>query len=161
MPQAGNKSLLSYNTTVGVPGYSGYIPSHAGLSLPVKGFEHTGRPPTTKSVIDLTLKTVDGKRATQYQEDYLKKPGDTQPTDKTGGGYWISQRTVPPSNVFLGTTTYRTEVGDAVANTARQLDRSKDLACTVVGYEAARQAGEVRRSLSVDPRQRAMETVGP
>jgi hypothetical protein len=42
--QAGNKSLLGYRSDIGVPGYTGYCPTHLAISVPIKGFEHTGRP---------------------------------------------------------------------------------------------------------------------
>ncbi|KAG2497575.1 hypothetical protein HYH03_004321 [Edaphochlamys debaryana] len=153
--QAGNKSMLSYNSVTGIPGYTGYTPSGATLQVPVKGFQHTGRPAATGAVESLTVQTLDPKKTTQYQDDYLKKPSDTAAFSKTGGGYWISQRTLPPHTAFTGTTTYRKEVCDGERTAAQQVARSEGLACTLVQYEAARQAGEVRRSISAEPRIRA------
>ncbi|KAG2444080.1 hypothetical protein HYH02_009022 [Chlamydomonas schloesseri] len=156
--QAGNKGLLTYNNTVGIPGYTGFMPSTNALALPVKGFEHTGRPAATTEVEKLTVKTVDPRKNTQYADDYHKKPADTKAFSKTGGGYWISQRVLPPHTAFTATTTYRAETLNAENNTAAILDRSQGLANTLVGYEAARQAGEARRSISADPRIRAENT---
>ncbi|KAG2436780.1 hypothetical protein HXX76_006304 [Chlamydomonas incerta] len=156
--QAGNKGLLTYNNAVGIPGYTGFMPSTNALALPVKGFEHTGRPAASAEVDKLTVKSVDPRKTTQYADDYHKKPADTKGFSKTGGGYWISQRVLPPHTAFTATTTYRAETLNAEPNTAAILDRSQGLASTLVGYEAARQAGEVRRSISADPRARAENT---
>ncbi|GFR40604.1 hypothetical protein Agub_g1184 [Astrephomene gubernaculifera] len=156
--QAGNKSLLAYNSLVGIPGYTGYISSGATLSLPVKGFDHTGRPASTKAAEQLAIKTVDPRKTSTYGDDFLKAPSDTQLPSKTGGGYWISDRTLPGAVPFIATTTYRAEVLKGGDTAAAQLGRSEGLACTLVGYEAARQAGEMRRSISADPRLRAEMT---
>ncbi|KXZ43461.1 hypothetical protein GPECTOR_89g481 [Gonium pectorale] len=153
--QAGNKSMLAYNNLVGIPGYTGYINGGACQPLPVKGFEHTGRPASTAATQQLTLNTVDPRKKSQYADDYLKGPADTQSPTKTGGGYWIPQRTLPGAIPFTATTTYRAEVLNGGETAAVQLDRTQDLACTIVNYEAARQAGEARRSISADPRTRA------
>jgi hypothetical protein len=44
LPQAGNKSALSYRADKGIPGYTGYIPSTKTLPLDPKGCcLHTGK----------------------------------------------------------------------------------------------------------------------
>ncbi|PNH01934.1 hypothetical protein TSOC_012133 [Tetrabaena socialis] len=156
--QAGNKSLLAYNTVQGIPGYTGYIPGNASLLLPVKGFDHTGRPPSTQAVQQLTIRTVDPRKNTEYVDGFQKLPSDMQRTDRTGGGYWIPQRTMQAPKPFTATSVYRAEVLASGDTAAAQLGRAEGLACTLVGYEAARQAGEMRRSISADPRQRAEAT---
>lgn len=64
-PQAGNKGLLTYNNAVGIPGYTGFMPSTNALALPVKGFEHTGRPAASAEVEKLTVKSVDPRKTSQ------------------------------------------------------------------------------------------------
>jgi hypothetical protein len=63
--QAGNKSLLSYNASKGVPGYTGYTPGPSSIGLVVKGFEHTGRPADAATHERLAKQTVDPQRDTQ------------------------------------------------------------------------------------------------
>lgn len=63
--QAGNKSLISYNGQVGIPGYTGYIPTNASLGLPVKGFAHTGRPADPSVIDKLAQRTVDPRKTSQ------------------------------------------------------------------------------------------------
>lgn len=63
--QAGNKSLISYNGQVGIPGYTGYIPTNASLGLPVKGFAHTGRPADPAVIDKLAQQTVDPRKTSQ------------------------------------------------------------------------------------------------
>jgi hypothetical protein len=60
--QAGNKSLLSFRSDIGVPGYTGYIPSQHGIVLPVKGFQHTGRPVDTQFKETLTMASVEPEK---------------------------------------------------------------------------------------------------
>ncbi len=60
--QAGNKSLLSFRSDIGVPGYTGFCPSSAGITLPIKGFQHTGRPVTTEFKQSLTTQTVEPEK---------------------------------------------------------------------------------------------------
>ncbi|GIL74929.1 hypothetical protein Vretimale_2556 [Volvox reticuliferus] len=158
--QAGNKSMLAYNSLVGIPGYTGYISAGATVQVPVKGFEHTGRPASTKASEQLTLNTLDPRKASTYGDDFRKVPSDTQLSNKTGGGYWIADRKLPPGLPFTSTSTYRAEILHGGETAAAQLGRSNGLVCTLVGYEAARQqAGEVRRSISAEPRSRAEATV--
>ncbi|EFJ42844.1 hypothetical protein VOLCADRAFT_107047 [Volvox carteri f. nagariensis] len=158
--QAGNKSMLAYNSLVGIPGYTGYISAGATVQVPIKGFEHTGRPASTKATEQLTVNTVDPRKATTYGDDFRKVPSDTQLPTKTGGGYWIADRKLPAAMPFTSTSTYRAELLRGGETAAAQLERSNGLACTLVGYEAARQhAGEVRRSISAEPRSRADATV--
>lgn len=155
---AGNKSLLSYRADKGVPGYTGYIPGPSSMGLVVKGFEHTGRPADAGTLERLTKQTADPKRETQYKESFKAGPRDAQPSSKTGGGYWITDRCVPPPVPFVATTTYRQETLNAAQNAAAQVQRSEGLVSTLVGYEAARQANDMRRSQSADPRARAAST---
>lgn len=97
-------------------------------------------------------------RHLRYAADFRKGPADTAPFSKTAGGYWISQRPLPPSAPFVASTTYRAETLAGPQTAAQQLDRSEGLACTLVGYEAARQANDVRRSQSASPHVRAEHT---
>ncbi len=59
--QAGNKSLISFNSKTGVPGCTVFIPATASLLLPTRVGEHTGRPVDTKSREEAALSTVEGK----------------------------------------------------------------------------------------------------
>lgn len=74
----------------------------------------------------------------RYADSYRKKPTDTAPFSKTGGGYWITQRTLPHSPPFLATTTYRAEVLQGPETAEKQLEKSVGLRCTLPQYEAAR-----------------------
>jgi hypothetical protein len=40
--QAGNQSLLTYRSDIGIPGYTGFTPSHLGVPVPVKGCKRLG-----------------------------------------------------------------------------------------------------------------------
>ncbi|GLC75157.1 hypothetical protein PLESTF_001601400 [Pleodorina starrii] len=158
--QAGNKSMLAYNSLVGIPGYTGYISAGATVQVPVKVQDHTGRPASTLATEQLTVNSVDPRKASLYADDFRKIPSDTHPPSKTGGGYWIPDRKLPAATPFTATSTYRAEVLHGGDTASAQLARAEGLACTLVGYEAARQrAGEVRRSISADPRSRAESTV--
>ena len=46
--QAGNKSLWGFRSDIGVPGYTGFCPTHVSIKVPHKGFDHTGRPVDTQ-----------------------------------------------------------------------------------------------------------------
>lgn len=94
----------------------------------------------------------------RYSDDYLKVPSDTKSFSKTGGGYWIAERKLPPHTQFTATTTYRAETLAGPDTAASQLQRSEGLVSTLVGYEAARQTADMRRSISADPRARAEAT---
>lgn len=148
--QAGNKSLLAFKSDTGIPGYTGYIPTHNAIVIPVKTAEHTGKPVEQTHRDDLTSSTVLKKaQDSEYIDKYKKVPSDTQPFSKTGGGYWFSQatglRSKPgPSNPFIATTSYRAEVLNAEETAQPQIARSMDVACTTVRYQVARDRAEAR-----------------
>ncbi|KAJ9534930.1 hypothetical protein QJQ45_029580 [Haematococcus lacustris] len=86
--------------------------------------------------------------ALRYSSRYHKQPGDTSACSKTGGGYWVTQRTSPHSQPFTARTTYQAEVLDGERTAQEQLERSVGLACTLPQYEAARATAP--RVLSAD-----------
>lgn len=92
----------------------------------------------------------------RYIEQYLLRPSQTTPINKTGGGYWLARQAGSPSPPIAAATTYRTEMLTAAANTALQLKQSQNLSCTIVGYEAARRQQQqaelmLTRAATADP----------
>eukprot|EP00798_Chlamydomonas_sp_ICE-L_P013088 gene13088-3616_t len=146
--QAGNKSMLSYRCDTGVPGYTGFIPTNNAIIIPNKTVVHTGKPVDSATHEGATRATMTSKAtASEYFDKFQKVPSDTKPFSKTGGGYWFSQATGLRSNPgtskpFLATTTYRAELIDSEETAAKQMNKTKDLACTVVHYDVARQRAE-------------------
>ncbi|KAF5838350.1 hypothetical protein DUNSADRAFT_3021 [Dunaliella salina] len=108
--QAGNKSLLSYRSDIGVPGYTGHIAAPQQVVLPIKCGTRLGRELDDSTHDKATLETLDRLPArSQYAATFHKRPQDTQPCRKSGGGYWIPKKDghKPASAPFLATTTYR------------------------------------------------------
>ena len=83
----------------------------------------------------------------RYTDVYRKKPWDTKPFSKTGGGYWFSARNLTQGAPFLATTTYRSDLLSGASTTSQQLEKTQGLQCTIVNYEAARQ----QRAQSAEP----------
>uniref|UniRef100_A0A7S0S5T1 Flagellar associated protein n=1 Tax=Chlamydomonas leiostraca TaxID=1034604 RepID=A0A7S0S5T1_9CHLO len=152
--QAGNKSLISYRSDIGVPGYTGYIAGPQAVVLPLKTCERTGRPVSDAAREAATTRTLPGGAlaGSEYADKFRKGPADTQPASRTGGGYWITQRSLGQSAPFIATSTYRAETLAGAENTERQLLRSQGLPCTIPQYEAARQTAP--RAQSADPSMR-------
>lgn len=136
--QSGNKSLLSYNPALGVPGATVYIPAHHQVVLPIKCFEHTGKPVDNATRDAAVEATVEKSKVSEYATTFKKKPSDTAAFSKSGGGYWITKPLNVESPVFNATTTYQNEMLNGSSTTAHQLRQSVGLACTVSQYEAAR-----------------------
>ncbi|KAL6754162.1 flagellar associated protein [Haematococcus lacustris] len=146
---SGNKSMLAFRSDIGIPGYTGFCASPQQVPLPTKLYDHTGRPVSQDVKDAATLNTVAHKPASpEYSSRYHKQPGDTSACSKTGGGYWVTQRTSPHSQPFTARTTYQAEVLDGERTAQEQLERSVGLACTLPQYEAARATAP--RVLSAD-----------
>lgn len=75
----------------------------------------------------------------RYSDRYRKVMEDTQPTSKTGGGYWLSMRKVQEKVPFIAKTTYQQEILNGEETAAQQLDKTIGLTCTIANYDAARQ----------------------
>mmetsp|Transcript_43206 Transcript_43206/g.82425 ORF Transcript_43206/g.82425 Transcript_43206/m.82425 type:complete len:425 (-) Transcript_43206:282-1556(-) len=118
--QAGNKSLLGYRYDTGVPGYTGFIPGGAVLSLPTKGSTmHTGKPPSDVQIERVAgLHTLDNKTS-EYQSTFKAQSRDYHPS-RDGGGQWQAQRfgeVVADAKVYNGTT-YQDEMQHSAAAAA-------------------------------------------
>mmetsp|Transcript_27730 Transcript_27730/g.75015 ORF Transcript_27730/g.75015 Transcript_27730/m.75015 type:complete len:447 (-) Transcript_27730:84-1424(-) len=147
--QAGNKSLLSYRSDIGVPGYTGHIAAPQQVVLPIKCGTHVGKEVDDATHDKATLETLHCLPArSQYAATFHKKPQDTQPCRKSGGGYWIPNRDAqkPATAPFLATTTYRAEVLNGSINAEDQLGKSDGLKCTLAPYEVARNGAHRLRS---------------
>ena len=59
LAQAGNKSLWGFRSDIGVPGYTGYCPTHLSIKVPHKGCDHTGRPVDSTFKDSIVTATVD------------------------------------------------------------------------------------------------------
>lgn len=145
--QAGNKSLLTYRSDTGVPGYTGFIPANVAIPLEPKNFKHTGKPVDQAFLDSQTAGTVEPKFAgSLYNQTFLKGPNDTKPFSKDGGGYWFGKRTLSQGRPFIASTTNRAEVQNAVETAEKQMACTQGLASTLAGYEVARQ-----RAASAEP----------
>ena len=51
--------MWAFRSDIGVPGYTGFCPTHVSIKVPHKGFDHTGRPVETDFKSTLTTATVD------------------------------------------------------------------------------------------------------
>jgi len=113
--QAGNKSILSYRADIGVPGYTGYIPSSATIPLPIKGStEHTGKPGGAE-VHDRMASTQTEESINKSLYTTTNRSGTSKPyagPDKKAGGYWIQTDVARdgPNKPFIAGTTYKNEV---------------------------------------------------
>lgn len=155
--QAGFKSSLAYRGDIGIPGYTGYIPSNVSLVIPSKGAtERTGKLIDDQAKEENTITTHDTHRASEYVNKYVPKPHDYKTPSKTGGGYWFAQRALTESPPFVATTTYDAEVCKGPETKREQLSKTKGLSCTLVNYEAARQ----NRSQSA-PKPKSLGFSGP
>ena len=153
---ASNKSLLSYRSDIGVPGYTGVIPANGGVLVPSKDANlRTGK--ALDPVLRETARTglvQDGTLASTYTSTLRAKPGAFRPTDKTGGGYWIKgvgtgaghgeqvsywtgeALVGSASRPFIATTTYQAEVLRGANHAAGATGRTQDVRPTLSHYKA-------------------------
>lgn len=56
--QAGNKSLLTFRSDIGIPGYTGYAPGWCTVPIPITGSTvHTGKLPDDAHLHEVTIQT--------------------------------------------------------------------------------------------------------
>ena len=115
--QAGNKSLLSYRTDTGVPGYTGFISGQHSIEVPIKGSTvHTGRAVDKDTWKRAATMTHMHRNNSVYMSQYGRKTGAALDagTLRSEGGYWIRDRVAKnlegSQKPFSGTSTYRTEL---------------------------------------------------
>jgi len=115
--QAGNKSLLSYRTDTGVPGYTGFISGQHSIEVPIKGSTvHTGRAVDKETWKRAATMTHMHRNNSVYMSQYGRKTEAALDagTLRTEGGYWIRDRVAKnlegSQKPFSGTSTYRTEL---------------------------------------------------
>ncbi|CAG9467888.1 unnamed protein product [Pedinophyceae sp. YPF-701] len=144
--QAGNTSVLAFNSSRGIPGYTGYTPRVHCIPVNPSGSNvHAGK------VLDSTtrervVRVVDYGPKSTYNEEYRVKEGDVKPFTKTGGGYWIrTHRQAPDPAPLSSTTTYRSEMFEKPRDTAR-----------LTGTEKLPQAYQ-----EVDPLSRSISSLDP
>ena len=143
--QAGNKSLLSYRSDNGVPGYTGFISGEHAIEVPTKGStKHTGR------VLDRATRAravleYQRPRNSHYADDYDRHLLKDRPVrDRTlprEGGYWIRDRHTMGGGQrkrFIATSTYKTEVENSSATARMAFEATADLRPTLAGFVAAR-----------------------
>mmetsp|Transcript_10246 Transcript_10246/g.25089 ORF Transcript_10246/g.25089 Transcript_10246/m.25089 type:complete len:439 (-) Transcript_10246:230-1546(-) len=116
MGQAGNKSTLSYRADIGVPGYTGYIPSSSSIQVPIKGStQHIGKDAGAQTARRLAATaTADAVPQSLYTTmSKTLEPEAYGVPKKTGGGYWIGHgdaNSNGQSKPFIAGTTYKHEV---------------------------------------------------
>jgi len=143
--QGGNKSMLSWRVDIGVPGYTGYIPSSASIPLPHKGStEHTGKIAGASVSQRLAAATTkDTLPRSMYSEDMGTVGNNFKPPTKSGGGYWITNasRDGDPKT-FVANTTYSAEVQNGASTATKVTGLTDKLRPTFpVSYNSLAAAG--------------------
>mmetsp|Transcript_47871 Transcript_47871/g.153404 ORF Transcript_47871/g.153404 Transcript_47871/m.153404 type:complete len:432 (-) Transcript_47871:77-1372(-) len=149
--QGGNKSLLSYRSDIGIPGYTGFIPQDSGLLIPTKGStSYTGR------VVDPAHRerlasAGDAPRVSVYADSFKVAHNAYRRPRREGGGYWITDDTggrgatadaaAGSRKPFTAKTTYQAEVQQSGATAASAHGKSAGLKATVCQYAVARGGG--------------------
>ncbi|WIA39280.1 hypothetical protein OEZ86_005400 [Tetradesmus obliquus] len=148
---AGNKSLLTFRSDVGIPGYTGYTPGWCTVPIPINGStQHTGKLPDDGDMLDATAKADLRSTASEYRSTYKADLSNYHPPGRTGGGFWFEERqrkAAGNSPPFLSSTTYKSELLDGQATAQQQLQQSQGLNSNLVTYNVARD----RRVQSASP----------
>lgn len=139
-PQAGNKSLLSFRQDIGVPGYTGFIPSTHVIPLPVKGANlRTGKLADSQRKMDLTMSRP--VQATEYLGSFQADPSIYAGRHKGGRWEYSPERSrevfSPP---FLGTSTKIAEIDHPREFADAQLQPTLHTTALTADYAAARRA---------------------
>ena len=74
----------------------------------------------------------------RYRKQFEANPADYHRPDKSGGGYWFTQRPPAPARPFTAGTTYQAELLEGGPSAEGQLSRTVGLRSTLGGYEGAR-----------------------
>ena len=149
--QGGNKSMLSYNVGLAIPGYTGYIPSRSSIIAPPKGTtEHTGRVPPSDAGKKLLLDEFKQTGRTLYSTDtqhfrpQLKdeksatvSAATTAPTSTSfAEDIGVADADAVPKPRFTAVSTYKAEIQDSAETMKQALERSHPLyGRSSVGYQ--------------------------
>ena len=145
--QSGNKSMLSFRNDIGVPGYTGYIPSSKGIILPIKGStERSGFDGNDTKAEDLARETAT-LRDTMYKQHMKASPTSFCSDTRTGGGYWIqSARSSESSKPFVATSTYKAELQDGAEISRHVRDVSEHARPTICDQITAHRVGRAAQN---------------
>lgn len=150
--QGGNKSMLSYNVGLAIPGYTGYIPSRSSIVAPPKGTtEHTGRVPPSDAGKKLLLDEFKQTGKTLYTTDTQYFRPQMKAESRLAGGLSTSTTAgssgngmdaagadadALPKPKFTAVSTYKAEIQEADNTMKQALDRSHPLyGRSSVGYQ--------------------------
>ena len=129
----GHGGMVSYRTSKGIPGYTGYCPSSDAIAQPIKGLtKHTGKQ-YSQADFERQLGGVGSVMQTSSSAGLTMNPGLFSQHARAGGnkgGQWIKDRMneyIPPAK-FLGQSLHRDDFKLARGGYAQEDARVKPVA---------------------------------